>query len=176
MKRTPVAEVVRLRRTAQATEAVTLRQTARAAEVVRLRRAPQDFLHATERRGAFMVVVIVCLLVSTLIIAALLKLALLQSRRQIHEQHRVQAEWLADSALERVASRLSGDPGYQGETWSIEAAELGGRDGARVTIRVEADKSQTDNRRVEIEAIYPAEGPQPVRRRLTATIAVLQES
>ena len=131
---------------------------------------------STARRGVFMVVVMICLLVGSLIVGALLKLALLQSRQLVQEQARVQAEWLADSGLARAASQLAGDSDYAGETWTIPAADLAGHDGARVDIRVEKDPQQPQNRTVKIEAVYPAEGPNQVKRQLAATVTVSQES
>ena len=128
------------------------------------------------RRGAFMVVVMICLLVSSLIVGALLKLALMQSRQLVQEQRQMQAEWLADSGLERAASRLATDPNYGGETWNIEPDSIGGQDAGLVTIKVEKDRLQTQNRSVTIEAVYPADGPSQVRRRLAATVAISQES
>ena len=121
-------------------------------------------------------IVMICLLVSSLIVGALLKLALMQSRQLVQERCRVQAEWLADSGLERAASRLAADPNYGGEIWSIEPDGIGGQDAGLVTIKVEKDRLQTQNRSVTIEAVYPADGPSQVRRRLAATVAISQES
>jgi len=123
-----------------------------------------------------MVIVMICLLVSSLIVGALLKLALMQSRQLVQERCRVQAEWLADSGLERAASRLAADPNYGGEIWSIEPDSIGGQEAGLITIKVEKDRVQTQNRSVTIEAVYPADGPSQVRRRLAATVAISQES
>ncbi|MCE9556150.1 MAG: hypothetical protein K8T91_22605 [Planctomycetes bacterium] len=66
-------------------------------------------------------------------------LALMTSDRQVlhRETARVQAEWLATAGLERGAVRLLAEADYRGEAWSLSAADLGGPDGGKVTIRVE---------------------------------------
>ena len=127
------------------------------------------------RRGAFTVVVLVCLLVSAMVLASLLKLALLHDGQLGNVQMRLQAGWLADSGLERAAARLAVDPAYAGETWTINAERLGGPDAAAVVIRVEKDESQTQRRLVVVKAVYPAEGTQQARLTRQTTIILAQE-
>lgn len=127
------------------------------------------------RRGAFTIVVLVCLLVSAMVLASLLKLALLHDGQMGQVQMRLQTNWLADSGLERAASRLAVDPAYVGETWTINAERLGGQDAAAVVIRVEKVESQTNRRLVVVEAAYPAEGTQRVRLTRQTTITLVQE-
>ena len=128
------------------------------------------------RRGAFVVVVMICLLVAGMLLGSLLKMALRQDRQLEREQASVQAEWLADSALARAAARLARDPDYAGETWTIHEGHLCGPEAAVVIIRVQEDKSQRNSRLVIVEATYPAEGPQQARRTRQATVAISQES
>jgi hypothetical protein len=120
-------------------------------------------------------VVLVCLLVSAVVLASLLKLALLHDGQLARVQMRLQAGWLADSGLERAMARLAVDPAYTGETWTIAADRLGGTDPAAVVIRVENEESQTDRRLVVIEAAYPAEGTQQARLTRQTTITLKQE-
>ena len=79
------------------------------------------------RRGAVLVIVMICLLIVSLLMASLLKSALLQRRQMMKEQFRVQAEWILESALERAALQRLKDPEYQGEVWKISSADLGTR-------------------------------------------------
>lgn len=127
------------------------------------------------RRGTFTVVVLVCLLVSAMVLASLLKLALLQDRQLEHGQWRLQTAWLAESGLDRAAARLAADPAYAGETWKIDAGRLGGQDFAAVVIRVEKEESQSHLRRVVVAAAYPAEGTQQARLTRQTTIPLGQE-
>ena len=123
-----------------------------------------------------MIVILVCLMVAGILLGSLLRLALLQSRQLGSEQLCLQAEWLADSGLERAGARLARDAAYAGETWTIEPARLGGAGGAVVVIRVENIQDQASNRSVVVEAVYPAEGPQQARRTRQAKIAVTRGS
>ena len=127
------------------------------------------------RRGAFTVVVLVCLLVSALVLASLLKLALLHDGQLASVQMRLQTGWLAESGLERAVSRLAVDPAYTGESWTINADRLGGTDPATVVIRVEKNESQSDRRLVVVTAAYPAEGTQQARLTRHTTLTLNQE-
>jgi len=127
------------------------------------------------RRGAFTVVVLICLLVAGMLLASLLKLALLQNRQAGYEQARLQAAWLAVSGLDRAASRLALEPSYAGETWSIESARFGGSDGATVVIRVEKTETAANRCTVVVEATYPAEGPHQARLTRQATLSIPKE-
>jgi Tfp pilus assembly protein PilX len=127
------------------------------------------------RRGAFTVVVLVCLLVSAMVLASLLKLAMLHDAQLGNVQMRLQSVWLADSGLERAASRLAADPAYSGETWTINSSDLGGPDTGAVVIRVENNTSPSDRRLVIVEAVYPAEGTRQARLTRQSTITLAQE-
>ena len=76
------------------------------------------------RRGLTVVAVLMCLIVLTLIGAALLKLGLV--RRQINRdvELRLQAEWLVESGVSRALARAA-ESDYKGETWRLSAADLG---------------------------------------------------
>src|SRR5262245_49285586 len=59
------------------------------------------------RRGAFLIVALICLVIATLLLGSLLKLATVQHRQMLSEQARLQAEWLAESGLARAAHKLA---------------------------------------------------------------------
>ena len=73
------------------------------------------------RRGAFMIVVLVCLIVSGMLLASLLKTALLQDRQLTIEQYRSQSGWLAEAGLERAARRLALAPRKSLKNWLVIA-------------------------------------------------------
>lgn len=127
------------------------------------------------RQGAFTVVVLVCLLISTMLLASLLKLALLHDGQSGHVLMRLQTDWLVESGRERAAARLASDPAYSGETWTIDAGRLGGPNAAAVVIRVRKDDSQSDRRLVEVEAAYPPEGTPQARLTRQTRITLTQE-
>ena len=76
------------------------------------------------RRALTTVAVLVCLIVITLIGAALLKVGLAQRNQVRSQEHRLQAEWLAESGLDRALGRLAADRNYRGEEWPIRAEDL----------------------------------------------------
>ena len=122
------------------------------------------------RRGAFLLVVMICLLGVTLLGAALIRLAVAQHQQARAQLRQVQAEWLALAALDRAEERLTSDRGYAGETWNVDAGEL--TDAAAVEIRIERASSGGEARLVTAVARYPADQPQraqaTARRRIPA--------
>jgi hypothetical protein len=123
------------------------------------------------------VAVLVCLIIVTLVSAALLKLGVAQRELARTQERRLQAEWLAQSGIERALARLAGDREYAGETWSISAAELGqseppavnaestpvGSASAIVTIAVARMPSDGLRRRIRVQADYPRDPPRRSR-------------
>jgi hypothetical protein len=130
----------------------------------------------TRRRGSITVAVLVCLLVITVIAAGLLRQV--QSQRALlkDEERRLQAEWLAESGLERAAVRLHDDPAYRGETWAITAGELGGPASGVVSIKIEpipgGAESNSNQRRVTAQADYPVDPPHRVRTRKQVVVTL----
>lgn len=127
----------------------------------------------TPQRGMTVVAVLICLIVITVISVALLKVALSQRKFVRGSEHRLQAEWLAESGAERAVARLDADPGYKGETWPITAADLGQtgtppagepRGGNEqvlgvVTIAIERlpESGSALRRRIRVTAEYPSD-------------------
>lgn len=109
------------------------------------------------RHGSVLVVAMVALLLTSLILGSLLRMASLQHRQLRSEQDLLQADWLAESALDRAAARLASEPSYSGETWNIPAREIGGRSAGRVTISVKQSADQPTERSVLVSAVYPFE-------------------
>jgi hypothetical protein len=128
------------------------------------------------RRGLTVVAVLICLIVLTLIGAALLKLGLV--RRQINRDYelRLQAEWLLESGVNRALARVA-EINYKGETWRFSAVDLGlperseqinGQkiikvDAAIVTIAVDQPRTEARRRRIRVHADYPLGGDRPSR-------------
>lgn len=124
----------------------------------------------TRRRGGMLIVVLVCLIIAAAILGSVLKLAAGYRRDQAAEQNRAQADWLAESGLERALHRLRSDPAYVGETWTCTPEMLNRRDGGEVTIRVEMVKQKSAERRVIIEAVFPSGTATPARRTKELTV------
>ena len=127
------------------------------------------------RRGAVLIVAMVCLGLATIMLGTLLRAATAQSRQGRHETHRLQAAWLAESGVERAAHRLAADAEYKGEEWSVRAADFGGRHAGRVVIRVAPPEGDSPARRVSVEAVFPADSTVPVRSTKQVSISVQQD-
>ncbi len=121
------------------------------------------------RRGTTIVMAVVCLSVVALLSVGLLKLAVEFRQMQTANVTRLQADWLAESALDRALARLAREPSYAGESWSLSAAELAiagcspDQAMAVVEIVVEPVAGQPEHRRVRAQATYPLGDPHAVK-------------
>lgn len=108
-----------------------------------------------KRSGVALIVLLLGMAVAAAIFLSVLKLVAVERQSVELQQRRAQAEWLAESAIERAAAKLAADEKYNGETWAIPAKELGGRDGGIVAIRIDEIAGKADQRTVHIEADFP---------------------
>lgn len=109
------------------------------------------------RRGATMLVAMVCLVLVTMLLGALLRLAMTQRRQVAYEQMRLQADWLAEAAVERAVHRLASDGNYTGETWTFTSEELGGVQAGEATIQVGDVPEESGVRQIVVRATYPTD-------------------
>lgn len=117
--------------------------------------------HCKSRRGAVLIVAIVCLSIATAIAIAGVRHALMARRQARLDQQLRQTELLLDAGLRRAIKALSVDPEYQGERWALDPALTGFAgtfEAATVEIKAAA---QDDGKRVfeVIAAIGPASNP-----------------
>lgn len=133
------------------------------------------------RRGAAIVMVMICLLLVSMLGASLLKLALSERKQTIRQYHQTQADWLAESAADRAVARLLSGPEYTGETWEISAADIGDGKSGRAVIEVVSPESPATDQRVEVRkqvdivVDYPDDEVNRVRIRRTFIIDLPQE-
>jgi Tfp pilus assembly protein PilV len=113
------------------------------------------------RSGFAIIGVLVCFVVASLLLVSWLKTVAFERQQGRAAGDRLQAEWLAEAALDRAAARLVETADYAGETWKISAQELSERDAAVVEIHVAAVADHPDRRTVDVVADYPVE---PLRR------------
>jgi len=116
------------------------------------------------RRGAIVIVAIVALCVASALLATMLLRAASERRRMEVEAWETQAEWLAESALQRAAARLAADSGYQGETWAVSAEALGASHAAVVAIEIAGDEEEAGRKTVRVRADYPDHPQHRVRK------------
>lgn len=130
------------------------------------------------RRGAVLLMTIVCVAVSLTILAALVNIAHLRYATQKNHQRRAQATCLLESGLERAVARLAADPTYKGETWKIAATEFNAAaatDTPPALVRIEI-KTVTDNpdkREIHITADYADEPKLSARRSKQTTLTLI---
>ena len=115
----------------------------------------------TQPPGVVSIVVVVGVVAIGLVLAVLLRQVAVRRGQIRAEERRVQADWLAESGLERASSKLAGAVDYAGETWAVPASELGGDAAGTVTITIEPGPDGPTARAV---ADYPSEGPGRSRR------------
>jgi Tfp pilus assembly protein PilX len=127
------------------------------------------------RRGSVMVAAAICLLLATLLLASALKLANTGRKQVRRDQLQLQANWLAEAGLERAASRLESEAGYQGETWKIVADELDGQHTGEVLIKVSPEKDVEDSWVVIVEARYPAGATLSATKTRRSTVSIETE-
>jgi Tfp pilus assembly protein PilX len=130
---------------------------------------------AGKRRGGILVLALICLVLAAALIGTVLRQVQLQRRQIAQHDRRLQAEWLAESGLERAAARLRADPAYSGETWVVPPSDLGGTDPGEVIVHVEST-AQMNSRNIRVEAAYPAQSTERVRRTKQATLVLIEES
>lgn len=124
-----------------------------------------------DRRGAVLVVALICVMLATAILGSVLQITL-SCRRQVRQQARaVQSAWLAEAGVERAAAQLRVDPAYTGETWNIPAEQLGGPDGGAVTITVAEKSADSGPQIITVRADYPS--GQTLRVRTTKQIEII---
>lgn len=112
-------------------------------------------MNRVKRRGLALIPSMVCLLLVTLLSAALLKNAHMQRMLTRGEQRRMQAEWLAEGGLARASARIAVDPKYQGETWELTGADIGGGEPAVVTISLKSAEKDGGRRLLRVQADFP---------------------
>lgn len=87
------------------------------------------------RRGAVLIVVMICLLAVAALAGTLLKLAVTQQRQSRRELRHLQADWLAMAALDRAARELAANPEWTTSEWTPDATLIG--DAARVAMHLD---------------------------------------
>jgi Tfp pilus assembly protein PilV len=118
-------------------------------------------------------VALVTLLVVTSIMGSIMHALLTELRQTRQTVNEVQAQWLADAAVERAAARLSANPSYAGESWNVDlpASISGSESHGTAEIKIERDDSEKSVR-VVVRANYPDDS----RLRVSAARTVLVPS
>jgi hypothetical protein len=117
-----------------------------------------------------LVAVLVVLMTASLLFGAMLRTGRQEQQMLRNWQLRVQAIELAQAAVDRAAARLAADADFKSEIWQLDAAEMGGRDAADVTIETSERADRPLSRQIRVEVNYPAGGERRIRYRHEAMI------
>jgi hypothetical protein len=113
------------------------------------------------RRGAVLIMALVCLALITAIGGALVRWALMEHNLLRSREQASQARWLAEAGIELAAAKLATAQDYAGETWLVPAADL--PEGQSARVRVQVVPIEAGRRSIEVEVEYPLEAATPVR-------------
>jgi type II secretory pathway component PulK len=118
------------------------------------------------RRGAVLIVTLVCLVIVMALVGTMLVSAIRSGRQWKVERDLVQCELLLQAGVDRAAARLAANPAeYEGEKLEITADEIGSGSAGQVTIEIARKNGQQPQVRVLAE--YPAVSDHSVRRSRT---------
>jgi Tfp pilus assembly protein PilV len=125
------------------------------------------------RRGLTAVAVLVCLLIVTMISGALLKIGVAHRDFVRSQERRLQAEWLAQSGIDRALARLAAQPDYTGETWKLgprdldrsepDSATSGPAAVVHITVERPENAGAAPQRLIRVQADYPPDAPHRAR-------------
>jgi Tfp pilus assembly protein PilV len=116
-------------------------------------------------RGSGLVIALVTLLVVTSIMGSIMHALLTELRQTRQTMNEVQAQWLADAAVERAAARLSANSNYQGENWNVNFPISSGTAESHGTAEIKVERSGDEKpARIIVHANYPDDS----RRRVSA--------
>ena len=120
------------------------------------------------RRGAALMMAILCLSTLAIVFASLARLAVAERAQTRAEERRLRAGWLAEAGLERAWAKYASSRDYRGETWELSAQTLRGRDAATIHIVVEPIAGEPRTFRATARADYPRDGTARARQTRSA--------
>jgi Tfp pilus assembly protein PilX len=125
----------------------------------------KNFKRMNTSRGMALIVVIAVFAVVTVMAAGWVRSVMLEHRLTRLHAERAQARWLAEAGVRRAAARRAADANYDGETWHVDASDLGGKKAGEVVLHVTVpdDGVAAGQLRLVAEARYPAERAAAVR-------------
>jgi hypothetical protein len=117
-------------------------------------------------RSAFLLVsVLVCLTLAMALWAVRTRTLVLERRVLVSQQLALQSEYLADAAIARAKAQLAADPAFRGETWQLDAEQLGGLGTASVAISIAEQPGESRVYQLKAVATLLARGTQTQRTR-----------
>jgi type II secretory pathway pseudopilin PulG len=123
---------------------------------------------ARRRKGAVLVVTLVCLAIVMALIGQML-VGAVRSRRQMHaERDLLQCEHILQAGIDRAARQIAADAEYDGELLDAPASDIGGIAAGRATIEVSRPVGAPP--RIRVQAEYPMGSEHSIRRSRSFTL------
>jgi hypothetical protein len=123
-------------------------------------------------RGSALIIALICLVLASALTVSLVQIVILQRGQVERDEWQLQAEWLAESGVDRAAAQLAADATYDGEEWLPQPpgapAPLG-----RVKIAIDRSTG-ADESRVTVVADVPHDTEERARVRKTTAIRTPQ--
>ncbi|QDT30460.1 hypothetical protein Enr10x_58260 [Gimesia panareensis] len=115
------------------------------------------------RRGSFVLIPMLCLILALAVIGEILKQTTIETG-QLKQQHfQLQSSWLADAAAQRAVTKLAQNPDYEGEIWKTQPEEMGQDYPGEVVIKVQKNRQMESSVIIRTEASYPVKDSGRVR-------------
>ncbi len=130
------------------------------------KRIQQIQLVPNRRSGVAMIMAILLLLISTSICFSMVRTTSLRQSRFENRQWKLQANLLADSALERAAQQLRTQPDSFEEVWEVTSNNESGE------ARMSAQPANSNQYEVTVVATYPSGVPQRAQTTVRAMVDV----
>ncbi len=136
----------------------------------RRNRSIPDSGRTPSRRGAVLVLALVCVALIVAILASLITISRNQHKQKVRDELALQADWMAESAFERAVAMLDADAEYAGEEWFIPSPTAGDERSGLALIAVEPIEGRPDERIVTVSATFPTDAEVFVKRSKQQTV------
>lgn len=116
-----------------------------------------------KRRGAIVLIPMLCLILALAVIGGLLKQTSIELKQLKKEQYLVQANWLANAAAQRAVIELENQKNYTGETWNLSPEQITGTLPGSVKIEIQPSEIKDQSVIIRTIASYPSDSVDQVR-------------
>ena len=120
------------------------------------------------RKGAVLLVALACLALVAVVAMVVVKTQMQLKKQAELQEFQTQAEWLAESGIERGVAQLRASHKYRGEVWKISADELQERGAGEVTIEVVPSAADAATMLIRATGLFPS--GQPIAARYTKEV------
>lgn len=127
----------------------------------------------SRKRGSGLVIALVTLLVVTSIMGSIMHALLTELRQTRQTAIEVQAQWLADAAVERAAAQLAANANYEGETWKVDLPASSSMPESHGVVEIKIEQGDRETRsRIIVHANYPEDSRRRVSAERTVSVSL----